>query len=53
MYITSIYNNNILININDLYSSVSNELTLNDYITKIINKKFKEFNKLRLFLDNL
>ena len=40
MYITSIYNNNILININDLYSSVSNELTLNDYITKIINKKF-------------
>ena len=35
MYITSIYNNNILININDLYSSVSNELTLNDYITKI------------------
>ena len=40
MYITSIYNDNILINIKDLYSSISNKITLNDYISKFINKKF-------------
>ena len=39
MYITSIYNNNILINIKDLYSTISTKITLNDYITKQINKK--------------
>ena len=39
MYITSIYNDNILINIKDLYSSINTKITLNDYITKQINKK--------------
>ena len=39
MYITSIYNDNILINIKDLYSSINSKIKLNDYITKQINKK--------------
>ena len=40
MYITSIYNDNILINIKDLYSSISNKITLNEIIfLNFINKK--------------
>lgn len=39
MYITSIYNDNILINIKDIYSSINTKITLDEYITKLLNKK--------------
>ena len=40
MYITSIYNNNISINIKDLYSKITDKYTLNDYLTELLNKEF-------------
>ena len=40
MYITSIYNDNILINIKDLYKKITKTFTINDYLIEELNKLY-------------